>query len=254
MSKIKCFNYGEYGHFAPDCPKACNNAYIVQESQQNKKVKNLLDLDNISISKECAMMCTEVQYEDEDIVVYWDQGISTEEYEKAMYGKLMKTQSEEEEEIKYNMALCTNDSVSLEKKRRRLNKTTCNKYIHNVSQSDISLNDNRCSDIQKCRSDQSCPHGLRNYYFYIPSTTNNLMNNHVPKVSAPLKDYTNIRAILDPKLRTQDCKQAQAPVGTSSGLFIIHDTERSSYPIEPSLNDSKRDHLKCSRPHAQTFF
>ena len=47
----------------------------------------MLDLDNISVSKECAMMCTEVQYEDEDedVVVYGDQGISTEEYEKATY-------------------------------------------------------------------------------------------------------------------------------------------------------------------------
>ena len=61
------------------------------------------------------MMCTEVQYEDEDedIVVYRDQGISTEEYEKATYDKLMKTQSEEQEEVKYNVALCTNDSVSI---------------------------------------------------------------------------------------------------------------------------------------------
>ena len=115
MSKIKCFNCGEYGHFAQDYLKACNNAYIAQESEQNKKVKNMLDLDNISISKECTMMCTEVQYEDEDedIVVYRDQGISTEEYEKATYGELMKTQSEEEEEAKYNVALCTNDSVSI---------------------------------------------------------------------------------------------------------------------------------------------
>ena len=44
----------------------------------------MLDLDNVSVSKECAMMCTEVQHEDEDEdqVVYRDQGISTEEYEK----------------------------------------------------------------------------------------------------------------------------------------------------------------------------
>ena len=101
----------------------------------------MLDLDNISVSEECAMMCTEVRYEDEDVVVYRDQGISTEEYEKATYGKLTKTQSEEEEEVKKNVALCANDSVSLEKKRRQLNETTPNKYAHGVSQSDISLNE-----------------------------------------------------------------------------------------------------------------
>ena len=80
----------------------------------------MLDLDNIGVSKECVMMCTEVQYDDEDeyIVVYRDQWISTEEYEKATYGELMKTQSEEEEEVKCNVALCAKDSVSFEKKRR----------------------------------------------------------------------------------------------------------------------------------------
>ena len=143
MSKIKCFNCGEYGHFAQDCLKARDNANIAQESEQDKKVKNMLDLDNISVCKECVMMCTEVQYEDEakDIVVHGDQGISTEEYEKATYGKLMKTQSKEEEEVKCNVALCTNDSVSLEKKSRRLNETMPNKNVHDVSQSDISLNE-----------------------------------------------------------------------------------------------------------------
>ena len=89
-------------------------------------------------------MCTEVQYEDEDddIVVYRDQGIGTEEYEKATYGKRTKTQSEEEEEVKCNVALCTNDSVSLEKKRRQLNETTPNEYMDDVSHSDVSLNEN----------------------------------------------------------------------------------------------------------------
>ena len=52
------------------------------------------------------MVCTELQYEDvnEDQVVYRDQGISAEEYEKAMYGDFMKTQSEEEEEVKSTVA------------------------------------------------------------------------------------------------------------------------------------------------------
>ena len=56
--------------------------------------------------------------------------------------KLMKTQSEENEEVKCNVTLCANDSVLLERKRRRLNETTPNKCIHDVSQSDISLNEN----------------------------------------------------------------------------------------------------------------
>ena len=90
------------------------------------------------------MMCTDVQYEDgdEDLVVYGDQGDSTEEYDKATYGELTNTQSEEEEEVKCNVPLCADDSVSLEKKRRQLNKTMPNENIHNVSQSDILLNEN----------------------------------------------------------------------------------------------------------------
>ena len=80
----------------------------------------MLDLDNTGVCEECAMMCTELQYEDadKDIVVYGDQGINTEEYEKGTYSDLTKTQSEEEEEVKYNVAQSANDSVLLERKRR----------------------------------------------------------------------------------------------------------------------------------------
>ena len=74
----------------------------------------MLDLDNSSVCEECAMMCTELQYEDadEDIVVYGDQGINTEEYEKATYSNLTKTQSEEEEDLsimwpKAQMTVCS---------------------------------------------------------------------------------------------------------------------------------------------------
>ena len=88
----------------------------------------MLDLDNTSVCEDCAMMCTELQYEDadDDLVVYRDQGNNTEEYEKATYGDLMKTQSEEEEEVKYIVAQSANYSVLLERKRRRLNKSIPN--------------------------------------------------------------------------------------------------------------------------------
>ena len=80
----------------------------------------MLDLDGTSVCEEFVMMCTELQYEDahEDQVVYVDQGINTEEYQKATYGDLMKTQGEEEEEVKYIVTQSANDSVSLERKRR----------------------------------------------------------------------------------------------------------------------------------------
>ena len=101
-SKIKCFTCGEYGYFACDCPKAHNNANIARKSEQKGKSESMLDLDSTSVSEECVKVCTELQYEDasKDQVVYGDQGISAEEYEKATYGDFTKTQSEEEDEVK----------------------------------------------------------------------------------------------------------------------------------------------------------
>ena len=66
----------------------------------------MLDLDSTSVSEECAMVCMELQYEDisKDKVVSGDQGISAEEYEKATYGDLTKTQSEEDDEVKCTVA------------------------------------------------------------------------------------------------------------------------------------------------------
>ena len=54
--------------------------------------------------------------ENEEIVVYGDQGISSRKYEEDMYGELMNTDSDEEKIVNYNMALCAQDSVSLKKK------------------------------------------------------------------------------------------------------------------------------------------
>ena len=143
MSKIKCFNCGEYGHFACDCPKACKNANIAQESEQKDKLESMLDLDNTSVSEECAMVCMELQYEDvsEDEVVYGDQGISAEEYEKATYGDPTKTQSEEENEVKCTVAQQANDSVILERKRKRFNENNPDKKSDSDNQSDTPISE-----------------------------------------------------------------------------------------------------------------
>ena len=142
MSKIKCFNCGEYGHFARDCLKARDNASIAQESEKKGKSESMLDLDSTSVSEECAMVCTELQYEDasEDEVVYGDQGINTEEYEKATYGDLTKAQSKEEDNVKCTVAQRANDSMILERNRRRLSENDPNKISEDYNQSDAPIN------------------------------------------------------------------------------------------------------------------
>ena len=143
MSKIKCFICGEYGHFACDCPKARDNANIAQESEQKGKSESMLDLNSTSVSEECAMVFTELQYEDasKDKVVYGAQGINTEEYEKATYGDLTKTQSKEEDDVKCTVAQRANDSVILERKRRRLSENDPDKKSEDYNQSDAPINE-----------------------------------------------------------------------------------------------------------------
>ena len=143
MSKINCYNCGEFGHFARDCPKARGNANIAQESEQNRKSESMLDLDSTSVREECAMVCTEPQYEDtsEDEVVYGDQGINTEENEKAIYGNLMQTQSDEENEVKCTVAYRVKDSVILERKKRRFNHNDPGESSDNYNQCDTMISD-----------------------------------------------------------------------------------------------------------------
>ena len=51
LSKIKCYNGGEYGHYACDCPKPHDNANIVKENEQNKEFANMMDNRILSKSK-----------------------------------------------------------------------------------------------------------------------------------------------------------------------------------------------------------
>ena len=117
MSKIKCFNCGEMGHFAQNCPKPRENANLARENERNSNFGKLMDLGDNSVCEECVMICTDVYSTDESkgMIVYGDQGISSENYDEETYGDLLNTDSDDEQVIKYNVALLATDSVSLEK-------------------------------------------------------------------------------------------------------------------------------------------
>ena len=106
-----------------------------------------MDLGNSSVCEECAMICTDI-YSDkeyEEMVVYGDQGINSNFFDKDTYGELMNTDSDEEQIIRYNVALCTQVSFSLEKKQRRLNRDIPSEIENHLSQShnEISKIDNK---------------------------------------------------------------------------------------------------------------
>ena len=104
-----------------------------------------MDFGDGSVCEECAMICTDIYSDEEyeDLIVYRDKGISTKTYDEETYGDLLKTDSDEEPVVKYNVALCTQDSVSLEKKRRRLNRD-----IPSEDEAQISLINKEIDTVQ----------------------------------------------------------------------------------------------------------
>ena len=49
MTKIKCYNCGEMGHFARNSPKPRENANIARESEQNRNFGELMDFSDSSV-------------------------------------------------------------------------------------------------------------------------------------------------------------------------------------------------------------
>ena len=170
----------------------------------------MLDLDNISVREECAMVCTEPQYEDasEDEVVYRDQGINTEEYEKATYGDLMQTQSDEEYEVKCTVAQRANDSVILERKKRRFN------YNDPEEKTDDS---NQCDTLISERG------------------TENSINELTPEAQGPTED---------------DNKNESRKPWTMEMLMNSFDNSTNTTSEEESMSDNERMFLYARAVHS----
>ena len=134
----------KFDAFAWDCPKPCENDNIAQENEQNRNLTEMTDLGDNSVCEEFAMICTDIYSEnkDEEIVVFLDQRISSTKYKEATYGELMNTDSDDERNVNYNVALiCAKDIVSLEKKQRRLNRDIPSENAHNISQRHNEINE-----------------------------------------------------------------------------------------------------------------
>ena len=171
MTKIKCYNCREMGHFAQNCSKPRENANIAQESEQNRNFGILMDFGDSSVCKECAMICTDV-YSDEEyerMIVYGDQGISTKTYEEETYRDLLKSDSDEEPIVKYNVALCAKDSVSMEKKRRRLNRNTPSE-----TKSQLSLNSRAIEAVPRPTSNDDVDESQKAWTMGMPTNDGNI--------------------------------------------------------------------------------
>ena len=154
-----------------------------------------MDFGDSSVCDECAMICTNACSDEEynSVIVYGDQGISTKTYEEETYWDLLKSDSDEEPIVKYNVALCVKDSVSLEKKRRRLNRNSPNE-----TESQLSLISRAIDTVPRLTSNDDEDESRKAWTMGMPTNDGDISTintEELPQIEDRNKQFLYARAV-----------------------------------------------------------